>query len=129
MNDSRHRKNIFHSPRTLLEKERLIVVEEAYRSLETNPTPKEKIMKRSLKFASLAALTAATLALPAAAADMPAAAKCQPKVETARCGAKCASKCAPQRHMKKARCGASKCAPRCGPKCGAKCAPKCAPKN
>ncbi|GGH51786.1 hypothetical protein GCM10010975_05680 [Comamonas phosphati] len=88
-------------------------------------------MKTSLKFASLAALTAATLALPAAAQDMSGAVKCQPKT-AAKCGTK---KCAPK---VAAKCGATKCGPKasakcgakkCAPKCGAKCSPKWGAKN
>lgn len=82
-------------------------------------------MKTSLKIASLAALTAATLALPAAAADMKETqAKCQPKASIGKCEPKCDAKCA------------GKCAPKkldpakhAKAKCGAKCAPKCAAKN
>lgn len=78
-------------------------------------------MKASLKFVSLAALTAATMALPAAAADMQdGQGKCQAKPGMA----KCAGKCGPKMKAK-AKCGAMKCAPKCSPKC----APKCAPKN
>ena len=81
-------------------------------------------MKASLRFVSLAALTAATIALPVAAADMQGSpAKCAPKADMAKCGAKCAPK-------------ASKCAPKAAPKGDAmakcapgKCAPKTAPKN
>jgi len=73
-------------------------------------------MKTTLKLATLAALTTATLALPVAAQNTNNAAKCQPAA-AAKCGArKCAAKkCAPA-----AKCGASKCAPKCAPKCGAK---------
>lgn len=60
-------------------------------------------MKNSLKVASLAALTAATLALPAAASMV------------RNPGAKCSPKAGKMSH------GAKKCAP--------KCAPKHAPKN
>lgn len=49
-------------------------------------------MKSSFKFATLAALTAATLALPAAAQDMKNSAKCKPKTGLHKCMAK---KCAP----------------------------------
>lgn len=81
-------------------------------------------MKTSMKMASLAALTAATLALPAAAADLQhAQAKCQPKAGMAKCGPKCAGKCASKRHGK-AKCGAKKYMAKCAPKQGAKCAPK-----
>ena len=59
-------------------------------------------MKNSLKVASLAALTAATLALPEAA--------CMARDP----GAKCAPK-AGKMHQ-----GAKKCAPKCGPKCAPK---------
>ncbi|GCB05237.1 hypothetical protein PSUB009319_28680 [Ralstonia sp. SET104] len=69
-------------------------------------------MKTSLKLASLAALTAATLALPAAAQETKGTAKCHPKAEMAKCGAKCAGKCAPKKSMEKAKCGANKCAPK-----------------
>lgn len=78
-------------------------------------------MKTSLKMASLAALTVATLALPAAAQDMKDAAKCKPKTGMSKCCGKCAPKCC----VRPAKCEAKKCAP----KCMAKCAPKCAPKN
>lgn len=78
-------------------------------------------MKPTLKLASLAVLTAATLALPAAAAEVAGQTKCAPS-EMAKCGAKCGPKChAKNHHAKKAA--------KCGAKCGAKCAPKCAPKN
>jgi hypothetical protein len=77
-------------------------------------------MKTSLRFASLAALTAATLALPAAAQDSSYGAKCQPKAGASRCCAKCASKCCVGPAKCGARCGARKCAPKCAPKCGAK---------
>ena len=86
-------------------------------------------MKTSLKFATLAALTAATLALPAAAQDMKDTVKCKPKTGMSKCRGKCAPKCC----AKPAKCMAKKCAAKCGakcaPKCGPKCAPKCAPKN
>lgn len=78
-------------------------------------------MKTSLKVASLAALTAATLALPAAAQEMKGSAKCAPNTEMAKCGAaKCAGKCAPKKRMKKAKCSANKYAPKCAPKCAPK---------
>lgn len=74
-------------------------------------------MKTTLKVASLAALTAATLALPAAAQEMKGSAKCAPNTEMAKCGAaKCAGKCSPGKHMKKGKNGANKCAPKCAPK-------------
>lgn len=82
-------------------------------------------MKKSLKIASLVALTAATLALPAAAQEAKGSMKCQPKTGMSKCGAKadakCASKCG-AKTANKAKCGANKCAAN-------KCAPKCAPKN
>ena len=68
-------------------------------------------MKTSFKFASLAALTAATLALPAAAQDMKDSVKCHPKPGMTKCGAK--------KNMKSDKC-AAKCAPKCGAKCTAK---------
>lgn len=87
-------------------------------------------MKTSLKFATLAALTAATLSLPAAAQDMKDPVKCQPKAGMSKCGAKCNVKAGAKKHMKSPKCGANKamkdakCAPKCAPKCGAKCAVK-----
>lgn len=82
-------------------------------------------MKTTLKLASLAALTTATLALPVAAQNTNNTAKCQAatatKCGTRKCSAKCgANKCAPM-----TKCSANKCAP----KCGAKCAPKCGAKK
>lgn len=54
-------------------------------------------METSLKLASLAAITAATLALPAAAQDMKEGAKCAPKAGMDQCGAKtCGAKCEPK---------------------------------
>jgi hypothetical protein len=76
-------------------------------------------MKTSFKFATLAALTAATLALPVAAQDMKDGAKCAPKVGTSKCATK---------PMKKSKC-AAKCSVKCAPKCAAKCGAKCAPKK
>jgi hypothetical protein len=70
-------------------------------------------MNTSIKGATLAALTAATMALPVAAQDMKNPAKCAPRSSASKCGPKKQAKCS-------AKCGASKCAP----KCGAKCAPK-----
>lgn len=82
-------------------------------------------MKKSLKLASLAALTTATLALPVAAQSTNNAAKCQPAA-AAKCGArKCAAKCGAKKCAPVAKCAAGKCAP----KCGAKCAPKCSAKK
>ncbi|MDE2604478.1 MAG: hypothetical protein KGL68_01005 [Burkholderiales bacterium] len=79
-------------------------------------------MKTSLKMASLAALTAATLALPAAAEEMKEGAKCAPKAGMTKCAPKkAAAKCGAKKCAAKS---ASKCAPKCAPKCGAKCAPK-----
>lgn len=84
-------------------------------------------MKTSLKLASLAALTAATLALPAAAQDLKGPIKCQPNASAAKCkakcGAKCAGKCGAKMGVTASKCGAQKCAPKCAPKCGPKCAP------
>lgn len=81
-------------------------------------------MKTTLKLASLAALTTATLALPVAAQNTNAA-KSQPAA-AAKCGArKCAAKCGAKKCAPMSKCGASKCAP----KCGAKCAPKCGAKK
>lgn len=82
-------------------------------------------MKTSLKLASLAALTTATLALPVAAQNTNSAAKCQPAAAS-KCGArKCSAKCGAKKCAPAAKCAASKCAP----KCGAKCAPKCGAKK
>ena len=77
-------------------------------------------MKTSIKFDTLAALTAATLALPAAAQDMKDGAKCKPKAGMSKCCGKCATKCC----AKPAKCTAKKCAAKCSPKCAPKCAPK-----
>lgn len=72
-------------------------------------------MKTTLKLASLAALTTATLALPVAAQNNNAA-KCQPAA-AAKCGArKCAAKCSAKKCAPMSKCGASKCAPKCGAK-------------
>lgn len=81
-------------------------------------------MKTSLKFASLAALTAATLALPVAAQQGKDTSSSTPKTNMNKCAAsKCAAtKCATKKPV-------HKCAAKCGAKCGAKCAPKCAPKK
>jgi uncharacterized low-complexity protein len=77
-------------------------------------------MKTTLKLATLAALTTATLALPVAAQNANNATKCQPAA-AAKCGArKCAAKCGAKKCAPAAKCGANKCAPKCAPKCGAK---------
>ena len=82
-------------------------------------------MKTTLKLASLAALTTATLALPVAAQSTNNTAKCQPATAS-KCGArKCASKCGAKKCAPMGKCAANKCAP----KCGAKCAPKCGAKK
>ena len=89
-------------------------------------------MKTSFKFATLAALTAATLALPAAAQNIQGGAKCKPKTGMSKCCGKYATKCC----AKSAKCKAKKCAPKCSAacaaqcsaKCAAQCAPVCAPK-
>lgn len=78
-------------------------------------------MKTSLKLASLAALTAATLALPAAAQAIKDPVECMPKAGAAKCGAK--------KDMKVSKCGVKKCAPKCGAKCAPKCGAKCASKS
>lgn len=82
-------------------------------------------MNASFKFATLAALTAATIALPAAAQDANAAQpNCHPKASASKCGAKCAptasGKCAPKASQKKAKCAPAKSGAKCAPKCGAK---------
>lgn len=81
-------------------------------------------MKKSVKMASLAALTAAIIALPAAAGAMHSSNKCHPKTSMHKCGAKCSAKMG--------KCGAkcqAKCGAKCAAKCGAKPAAKCAPKS
>lgn len=73
-------------------------------------------MKTTLKLASLAALTTATLALPVAAQNTNSAAKCQATTAT-KCGTrKCSAKCGTNQCAPRAKCGASKCAPKCGAK-------------
>lgn len=80
-------------------------------------------MKTSLKLASLAALTAATLALPPAVAGMQAnQPKCQAKMGMSKCAPKHAGKCAPKKHAK-AKCGAKAGMSKCAPKREGKCAP------
>jgi hypothetical protein len=96
-------------------------------------------MKTSLKFVSLAALTAATLALPAAAQEMKDpvmqdSVKCTPKSS-----AKCTGKCSMthhkhhKHHKHHAKMSGEKAdgmaMHKCGAKCGAKCSAKCMPKN